>query len=527
MSSETVRSAATPPAAAPDPGPRRPLDILDELQKALDATRVLGAPQQAPPLAPRFDDGRSPKDGESKPPPLREKYAPPAARRVHAAAAELGAALQPEKFAADPDPGSRTPKAPQGLGSIAARASAEQANERRRLDVGPAPDFLRIARPERDRTQPGSAAAVGRPLPDGRGSLRTGHAGDEARRDEILRRILQPQQPPAEGEEDEWVKPVKRRWTASIGFAALTSLVAGSLGFLIYQFFSTSATDDNAAKKAVQVSSLSSSFAKSHSDRAAEKNAPKLVLSAVSGSSNRPVALGINIDAAPPGSFIVIRGLQPGSRVTAGTSAGEGAWRVPMRELPHAAVMPPQDFVGTMDLSVDLRRNDDSVADSDVQRISWIASGPNPAVAKPVKTTAVSPTGDVFPPPPPPRSSAAAPQTNGSRESSLGDPRSEQAQTSASRRLDPEEVRNLIQRGDAALQSGDIAAARLLLRRAAEAGDMTAAMALAATYDPGVLTQLGALGAKADVGTARGWYQKAADRGSPEAKRRLRELEEQ
>jgi TPR repeat protein len=56
---------------------------------------------------------------------------------------------------------------------------------------------------------------------------------------------------------------------------------------------------------------------------------------------------------------------------------------------------------------------------------------------------------------------------------------------------------------------------------------MTAAMALAATYDPGVLTQLGALGAKADVGTARGWYQKAADRGSPEAKRRLRELEEQ
>jgi TPR repeat protein len=77
------------------------------------------------------------------------------------------------------------------------------------------------------------------------------------------------------------------------------------------------------------------------------------------------------------------------------------------------------------------------------------------------------------------------------------------------------------------LKSGDIAAARLLLRRAAEAADMRAAMALAATYDPGVLTQLRAMGANADVGTARQWYQKAADWGSPDAKRRLQELAQQ
>ena len=56
---------------------------------------------------------------------------------------------------------------------------------------------------------------------------------------------------------------------------------------------------------------------------------------------------------------------------------------------------------------------------------------------------------------------------------------------------------------------------------------MKAAMALAATYDPGVLKQLGALGAKADVGTARDWYQQAADWGSPDARRRLQELAQQ
>jgi hypothetical protein len=196
-----------------------------------------------------------------------------------------------------------------------------------------------------------------------------------------------------------------------------------------------------------------------------------------------------------------------------------------MRELPNAAVMPPRDFVGTMNLSVDLRRSDESVVDSDVQRITWTADGPPPAVAKPVKTAMISRSADVFPPPPPPRTSATAPRTNGSG-NPLFDPREsdEQAPVPASRRLDPEEVQNLIHRGDAALQSGDIAAARLLLRRAAEAGDVAASMALAATYDPGVLTQLGAMGAKADVGTARAWYQKAADLGSSDAKRRLLEL---
>jgi hypothetical protein len=199
-----------------------------------------------------------------------------------------------------------------------------------------------------------------------------------------------------------------------------------------------------------------------------------------------------------------------------------------MRELPDAAITPPPDFVGTMELSVDLRRSDDSVVDSDVQRISWSAAGPSPAIAKPVKTAMISASQDVFPPPPAPRSPASVPQTNGSRGSSLDDPqRGENARLPASRRLDPEEVQNLVQRGDTALKSGDIAAARLLLRRAAEAGDMTAAMALAATYDPGVLMQLHAMGAKADVGVAREWYQKAADWGSPDAKRRLQELAQQ
>jgi hypothetical protein len=370
---------------------------------------------------------------------------------------------------------------------------------------------------------PESALARNRPLQDAGGGSRMTESVQQD--DELLRRIVQRQQAP--WEDSDGVKSAQRRWIAILGFAA-TSLVAGSLAFLIYQFFGARAPDVSAAANVPSTSALSSSFPKSPGERATVKNAPKLVLSAVSGLASQPVALGVNIDAATPDSSVLIRGLPPGSRVTAGFTTGDGAWRVPMRELPQAAIVPPPDFVGTMQLAVDLRRSDDSVVDTDVQRIIWSAVGPSFAVAAPVKTAMVAAPQDVFPPPPAPRVSAGAPQTIGSGSSSLDDPqRGENARLPGSRRLDPEEVQNLVQRGDAAWKSGDIAAARLLLRRAAEAADMRAAMALAATYDPGVLTQLRAMGANADVGTARQWYQKAAELGSPDARRRLQELGQQ
>ena len=69
--------------------------------------------------------------------------------------------------------------------------------------------------------------------------------------------------------------------------------------------------------------------------------------------------------------------------------------------------------------------------------------------------------------------------------------------------------------------AGDIAAARLMLRRAAEAHNARAALALAATYDPLVLKKIGAFGVSPDIATARRWYEKAQEYGSAEAPRRL------
>jgi len=91
----------------------------------------------------------------------------------------------------------------------------------------------------------------------------------------------------------------------------------------------------------------------------------------------------------------------------------------------------------------------------------------------------------------------------------------------AVRVLDANAIKLLMKHGEQLVQAGDFAAARTLFQRAAEADYVEASLALGATYDPTVLSEMGAVGIDADVVTARFWYQKAVSLGSSEAKRRL------
>ena len=91
--------------------------------------------------------------------------------------------------------------------------------------------------------------------------------------------------------------------------------------------------------------------------------------------------------------------------------------------------------------------------------------------------------------------------------------------------LDSDEIAMLLKRGKDAFSTGDLAAARLLLRRAAEAGSAEAALALGATFDPLVIRRLGAIGAAPDAAQARQWYQKAVSLGSTAASQPLSQLE--
>lgn len=92
------------------------------------------------------------------------------------------------------------------------------------------------------------------------------------------------------------------------------------------------------------------------------------------------------------------------------------------------------------------------------------------------------------------------------------------------RQLDRDEMASMLQRADDFIRSGDLSSARLLLQRAAEAGSVNAALALAGTYDPNVLKTLGFQEGAADIAMARLWYERAKRFGSPEAPRRLQLL---
>jgi curved DNA-binding protein CbpA len=78
---------------------------------------------------------------------------------------------------------------------------------------------------------------------------------------------------------------------------------------------------------------------------------------------------------------------------------------------------------------------------------------------------------------------------------------------STQRHLDASEIASLTNRGMEFVANGNIGAARMMFKLAAEAGEPTAAFALAETYDPLVLEKRGAKGVTPDVALARRWYE--------------------
>ena len=95
-----------------------------------------------------------------------------------------------------------------------------------------------------------------------------------------------------------------------------------------------------------------------------------------------------------------------------------------------------------------------------------------------------------------------------------------------SKTLDAETLAALMTRAKSLLALGDIAAARLLLERAANAQDASAAFLLAQTYDPAVLGVRDARSIRPDPVMARDWYRKAASFGSTDAQQRLTQFQD-
>ena len=146
-------------------------------------------------------------------------------------------------------------------------------------------------------------------------------------------------------------------------------------------------------------------------------------------------------------------------------------------------------------------------------------------------------SGSVAPPksaPAPAASPAAADQSGPTRDEITGALRAAlvsqpetlppAADTVPARKIDAEELASLLKRARNLIASGDIAAARLLLERAAGARAAGAALLLAQTYDPAVLGTPDTRSIIPDPAAARSWYQQAARFGSLEAQQRLDQM---
>jgi hypothetical protein len=148
----------------------------------------------------------------------------------------------------------------------------------------------------------------------------------------------------------------------------------------------------------------------------------------------------------------------------------------------------------------------DQLRPGEAEAYNTVVSSRNKLIAEPAPgpTLASAETRAVLPPSPAPEPVATArPQV---------------------RELDAQSIKVLMQQGEQFVASGDLVAARLVYRRAAESGNAAAALALGATFDPVVLAKIGVKGMGADIEKARSWYEKAKEFGSPDAPRRLEML---
>jgi hypothetical protein len=210
----------------------------------------------------------------------------------------------------------------------------------------------------------------------------------------------------------------------------------------------------------------------------------RLIIEGRRAFANEPLPLGLSLNGASGGEFVLLKGLAAGTSLSAGTQLGNQGWRVPAQDFGSVFAYAPKDYVGTMDAAIDLHAGD-RLIDSQIIRLEWIKKAVANQAGRQIEST---------------------------------------QRTVTKVKIDPAELAILLRRGEELLRTGDIAAARLILRRASHAGSAQAALALGSTFDPIVLREIGVLGLAADAAQAQAWYRRASELGSEDAKRRLERL---
>ena len=212
------------------------------------------------------------------------------------------------------------------------------------------------------------------------------------------------------------------------------------------------------------------------------RSEPRLVVNVQKAFTNEPLSLDVAVDSATGHESLMVAGLALGTRLSAGVPLSEASWQLAPRDFNGIYVYAPKDFIGIMNTAIDLLSANQRLIETRAARLEWIA-----------KVDSSSPTKQI----------------------ESGIPNAPGAQLMNS------EDAALMERGRDLLKSGDVASARLLFQRLANAGIADAALVLAATYDPQYLAQHNLIGVAGDETKAHAWYQRASELGSTEAGRIL------
>ena len=261
-----------------------------------------------------------------------------------------------------------------------------------------------------------------------------------------------------------------------------------------------------------------------HNDRTLIAAAGDLTLSVkdidAEPGSDTPIAVKLPSEAelraagAEQGTYLLIRNLPEGVSVSAGMATGH-IRVVPLHEVPTLRLISKPSVNAQFQLKFRLIGRDNrllaettaTVKLSPIQDVAALAPVA-PEVPKPLgaQKPQEGPKPQEVPKPP----EVQKPQV----------PSGPQA---GAEPLTPRAEAVLLARGQEVMQQGGIAAARLIFQALATRGSAAGALALARSYDPAYVVP-SAVAPELSLTEARKWYERAAELGDPDAKRRLAEI---
>lgn len=239
---------------------------------------------------------------------------------------------------------------------------------------------------------------------------------------------------------------------------------------------------------------------------------PAIVLIEQMVETSIPIQVG-PIDALPRNCFVRVKGLPPQALFSDGHVVSSGTWALPIAGLNDLKLTVPLSTSGRSDLQLTLLAIDGTVLAEAKVTLAVTAgtlASPGvalaPAIVRPPSASLGPPEREIAQPVRPPVQRVEPPTAP------------------AMKPEDRERATMFLTRANSMMAGGDIASARQLYQRAADAGLAEAAIAMGATFDPVELNRLGVQGMKGDPEIARKWYERARALGAQGAEERLRRV---